>query len=123
MHSSNGFRPALFAGCLAASGLAALLLAAPAQAYEEVYSFYQAESTDGYGNITVEASIIHIVECWDLGENGGEFYVYEYVNRLGFRAIQAPDWGHAIGGKDFDTYEEAALAACGGSDDCPYGYY
>ena len=93
VHSSNGFRPALFAGCLAAAGLAALVGATPAQAYEEISSFYQGESTDGYGNITVEASIIHIVECWDLGENGGEFYVYEYMNRLGFRAIQPPRLG------------------------------
>jgi len=32
--------------------------------------------------------------------NGGSFYIYQYVNRLGFRAILPPNWGRAIGGRD-----------------------
>jgi hypothetical protein len=93
---------------------AVFLLVAPANAFEEVTSFGQDESYDTEGNLVVEASVIHVLECIDPGENGEEVYVYEYVNRPGFRAISPPDWGHALGGKDFDTYEEAALVACGG---------
>jgi hypothetical protein len=40
-------------------------------------------------------------------------YIYEYLNRPGFRAIAPPDWSHALGGRDFATYDEAVRAGCG----------
>jgi hypothetical protein len=67
----------------------------------------QPESRDATGKITVEASIIHVV----AKENGEQFYVYQYVNRPGFRTIRPPDWGHAIGGQDYPTFEQAVAAA------------
>jgi hypothetical protein len=56
--------------------------------------------------------VIHVIAC-----NDRQFYIYQYVNRQGFRAILPPDWGHAIGGRDFGTFEEATTAACGAAQD------
>ena len=77
----------------------------------------QAESRDAYGRIIVEASVIYEVNC-----NGRQFYIYDYIKRPGcspegatgpncFRAIRVPDWGRAIGGRDFSSYAEAIAAA------------
>ena len=77
----------------------------------------QAESRDAYNRILVEASVIYEVNC-----NGRQFYIYDYLKRPGcspegitgpncFRAIRVPDWGHAIGGRDFSSYAEAIPAA------------
>ncbi|MDP2307413.1 MAG: hypothetical protein Q8P18_15410 [Pseudomonadota bacterium] len=101
----------------AAVGAAVFLLAAgtspSAYAWEIVRSIDQPEQRDASGRVvTVEASIIHVIACNGEGENGGQYYLYGYLNRSGFRAIQPPDWGHPIGGRDFSTENEAAVAAC-----------
>ena len=83
-------------------------------AYQVVQKFPQEESRDGNGRITVEKSMIHVVACNSHGENGGQFYIYQYLNRHGFRAIKPPDWGHPLGGKDFGTFGEAVAVACHG---------
>jgi hypothetical protein len=54
-----------------------------------------------------DAATVYIVGC-----NGERFYIYEYLNRPGFRAILPPDTGHPIGGRDFETYEDAVHEAC-----------
>ena len=77
-----------------------------------VKQIQQAESLDASGRIRVEAAVIHVLACAGPGENEGQFYIYQYVKRSGFRAVQPPDWGHAIGGGDFATFEEATSAAC-----------
>jgi hypothetical protein len=70
--------------------------------------YYQQALTDASGGTTVEAANVHIMAC----ANGHQFYVYQYVNRPGFRAVSPPDWGQAIGGQDFGTFQEAVDAAC-----------
>ena len=67
----------------------------------------QAEQRDGTGRITVEASIIHVIRCG----SGEQFYIYQYVNRPGFRAIRPPHWGAPLGGRDFVTFGDAVGAA------------
>jgi hypothetical protein len=67
-----------------------------------IREFNQGESRDASGRVTVEASVIYDVNC-----NGREFYIYQYVNRPGFRVIRPPDWGHSIGGRDFSSFGEA----------------
>jgi hypothetical protein len=96
---------------LGAVGLA--LGASPeARAWEIVQTIDQPEQRDANGTITVEASTIQVINCSAEGENGGQYYIYGYLNRSGFRAIQPPNWGAPIGGKDFSTENEAAVAAC-----------
>ena len=66
---------------------------------------------------STEASVIYEVNC-----SGLQFYIYDYIKRPGcekegapgtncYRAIRVPDWGHAIGGRDFSSYAEAIPAA------------
>jgi hypothetical protein len=62
--------------------------------------------------ITVEASIIHHIYCNGRRENGGRYFIYQYTNRPGFRAILPPYWGDAIGGRDWRSFERAASVAC-----------
>jgi hypothetical protein len=78
-----------------------------------VQTINEGESRDASGRITVEASTIHVTECNPEGSGRRMVYIYEYVNRRGFRAIRPPDWGHALGGRDFDTRDEATATACG----------
>ena len=66
----------------------------------------QPETRDGGGRITVEASLIHMMNC-----SGGPTYIYQYVNRRGFRVIRPPNWSNAIGGRDFGTCQEAQSVA------------
>lgn len=73
-------------------------------------SLSQAEARDGSGKVTVEAATIHVVACGGGATPG--IYVYQYVNRAGFRAIKPPDWGRALGGRDFATLDEAIGAGC-----------
>ncbi len=75
---------------------------------QPVQNIAQGEQRDASGRITVEASTIHVVAC----NNGRRIYVYEYLNRPGFRAILPPDWSHPLGGHDFPTYGEAVSAGC-----------
>ena len=77
-----------------------------------VKEIQQPESLDASGRILVEAAVIRVVTCAGPSENTGQFYIYQYIKRSGFRAIQPPDWGHALGGGDFATFEEATAAAC-----------
>jgi hypothetical protein len=77
-----------------------------------VKTIQQPEKRDGSGRITVEGATIHVIRC-NLGPSTGkEFYVYQYTSRGGFKAIQPPDWGHALGGREFGTFAEAVTAAC-----------
>ena len=66
----------------------------------------QPETRDGGGRITVESSLIHMMNC-----PGGPTYIYQYVNRRGFRVIHPPNWSNAIGGRDFGTCQEAQTVA------------
>jgi hypothetical protein len=76
-------------------------------ACKEVNKIEQPETKEGT-KITAEASTIHVMDC-----QGKQTYVYQYLNRTGFRVINPPDWGHAIGGKDFQSLTEAMNVAAG----------
>ncbi len=65
----------------------------------------QPESRDANGRVLTEAANINVMNC-----QGREVYIYEYMNRRGFRAIQPPNWATPIGGRDFGSYEEALQA-------------
>ena len=95
------------------------LAAGPAAGYSLTGRFPQAEARDASGRLTVEASVIHTVQCNSAGENGRAFYLYQYTKRLGFRAIVPPYWASPIGGRDFASFNEAASAACGSSRSTP----
>jgi hypothetical protein len=90
------------------------LLCAPTagSAYQILQQAQQPQAIDpATGRITVEASIIHVVACNGAGENGGQFYIYQYVNRPGFRAVRPPIW---VGiGPDQPTFAHAVAVACG----------
>ena len=75
---------------------------------QTVQRINQSESRDASGRITVEAATIHVMNC-----PAGQVYVYQYLNRPGFRAIRPPDWGRAIGNQDFPTFEQAQQAVTG----------
>jgi hypothetical protein len=78
----------------------------------ELGRIYQDEGYDPrIGRIVREAAIIHNIRC----PNGATIYVYQYIKRPFFRAIRPPNWGQAIGGRDFGTYEEAIRAGCAGA--------
>jgi hypothetical protein len=72
-------------------------------ACQEVQTITQPESRDETGAITVEASIIHVMDC----PNQQQLYIYEYLNRSGFRVIRPPGWSQPIGGHDVATMGEA----------------
>lgn len=61
-----------------------------------------------FKRIRVEAALVHRVAC----QYGATIYVYQYLKRPFFRAIQPPNWGNALGGRDFATFNEAATAGC-----------
>ena len=73
---------------------------------ELVGTFKQSERRDAGGHTVREAATVYVVRC-----NGRRLYIYEYVNRGGFRAIRPPD-SRPIGGHDFETYEDAVQFAC-----------
>ena len=77
---------------------------------QTVQRINQPESRDAAGRIRVEAATIHVMNC----PSRGQIYIYQYLNRPGFRAIRPPDWGHSIGDRDFPTFEQAQQAAVGG---------
>jgi hypothetical protein len=102
----------LTAGALLAMTSAVLpFVSQAAHAYTITGKNHQAEQRAG-NRITVEESWIHIVVCNGAGEKGGQYYVYQYVKRNGFRAILPPNWGSPIGGRDFGSFAQAASAAC-----------
>lgn len=80
--------------------------------FRQVRRLNQPEARDATGRITTEAAIIHVVACDGPMGNGAQIYVYEYQNRPGFRAIHPPDWGNALGGRDFPHLIGAATAGC-----------
>jgi hypothetical protein len=88
-------------------------IAAPTQASQVIQQFQQAEQRAPSGQLLVEESTINVVACNGAGENGGQYYIYQYHKRPGFRAISPPNWAQAIGGRDWPTLGEAASAACG----------
>jgi hypothetical protein len=55
-----------------------------------------------------EAALIHVMNC-----PGGHIYIYEYLSRPGFRVIRPPNWGQAIGGRDFPSMADAVSVARG----------
>lgn len=65
----------------------------------------QAESRDANGRVVTEAATINVMNC-----QGREIFIYEYTNRRGFRAIEPPNWGSSIGGRDFSSLNEAIQA-------------
>jgi hypothetical protein len=101
-------------GALLLAGFAASLVLPPGsgRAYTEIQQLNQQQATDANGIITVETAIIHVINCTDPGENQTQIYVYEYVNRVGFRAVLPPNWGTSLGGGDYVTLAQAAGAGC-----------
>src|SRR4051794_36825643 len=97
-----------------AAAVAMSLTSVPASAHQAVQRFNQAEQRDVYGRLTVEASVITVVNCNGAGENGRQFYIYQYVNRAGVRAILPPYWAQMVGGREWTSYEQAVTVACGG---------
>jgi hypothetical protein len=83
--------------------------------HTEIGLLSQAETRDAAGKITTEAATIHVIACAN-GSGGGHtpagIYVYEYTKRAGFRAVQPPNWGTALGGKEFATLGEAIATGC-----------
>lgn len=99
---------------IATAAAALSLVITPATASQAVQRFNQGEQRDAYGRLTVEASVITVLNCNGAGENGGQFYIYQYTNRPGVRAIRPPYYAQAIGGRDWANYGQAVAAACGG---------
>jgi hypothetical protein len=85
----------------------------PARAYQKIRDIEQAEASDASGRITVEAAVIHVIQCNGSKEDGKVYYIYQYTKRPGFRAILPPEWANSIGNRDFVSFDEAAIAACG----------
>jgi len=98
----------------AATAIALSFTSVPANAYQAVQRVNQPEQRDGYGRLLVEAAVITVVNCNGAGENGAQHYIYQYVNRAGFRGIRPPYWGQALGGHDWASFEQAVAVACGG---------
>jgi hypothetical protein len=77
----------------------------------------QGEIRDPKGKLIREAAKIYVLSC-TCGE-GRNIYIYQYTKRPshmpGYRAICYPDWGNALGGRDFQSFEEAEKAAVSGS--------
>lgn len=107
------------------AGVTALALAAgasaPAHAWEMVQTIDQPEERDAQGRVTVEASEIMVIACTGEGENGGRFYIYDYVDRPGFRVVDPPNWGSPVGGRDYLTQEQAIEVACASGGFLPGG--
>lgn len=56
----------------------------------------------------VEASVISKFSCNGSNErNGTEVWMYRYTARPGFRVIVPPNWGAAVGGRDFASAQDA----------------
>lgn len=96
-----------------ATCLGAALISSPATASQVVQQAVQREQRNSAGQLTVERSIIYVTMCNGAGENGAQIYIYGYLDRPGFRSISPPNWGAAIGGRDFETFAEAAQVGCG----------
>jgi hypothetical protein len=89
--------------------IAGAAAAPPGRAYSILQQWAQPAAPN------VEGSYIRIILCDGPGENGKQFYTYEYDRPAGqptFRAVAPPNWGQSIGGHDFDTFQQAAQAAC-----------
>ncbi len=76
----------------------------------EVQTVNQPEQRDASGAITVEASIIHVMNC----PGNRQVYLYEYLNRTAFRVINPPNWSRPVGGRDFGSSDEALSVAATG---------
>jgi hypothetical protein len=100
-----------FFSAIATTAVAFSLIQVTANAAPRLQQFRQPEQRDQYGRRTVEASVITVVSCNGAGENGNQYYIYQYVNRA--RAILPPYWNRAIGGHDWASYEQAVGEACG----------
>jgi len=83
-------------------------------AFQVLNKYEQPMSPDASGRNTVEAAVIHEIACNGVAENGGKFYVYQYLDRQSFKAIQPPNWSDAIGGQNYPTFDQAAAVACRG---------
>jgi hypothetical protein len=67
--------------------------------------------TPGPAQAHEEAATIHVVECSDPGENGGEFFVVEYSEGPGVQ-VQSTDESAQGTPRVFESYEQAVMAAC-----------
>jgi hypothetical protein len=116
MHHPNRIPGIARAGRRSAVAAAVLggiaLIAHAASAYQITQRFDQPESRDTSGRVTVEAARIHVLTCNGSGENLKQVYIYEYLNRSGFRAVLPPDWGRPLGGRDWSSFDDAARVAC-----------
>lgn len=88
------------------------LTSVPAHAYQPTQQFNQAEQRAANGQLMREEALITVVACNGPGETGGQRYIYQYLRRSGFRAINPPNWGQPLGGRDWASFEQAAGAGC-----------
>ena len=83
---------------------------ATSRACRRTGTIQQPGKKDADGRILVEAATIQVVQCH--GPKGPEtLYVYQYLDRPGNRVIRPGEWGKAIGGKDFASFDEALATA------------
>lgn len=102
-------------------------IAAPTQAANLIRQFQQAEQRGPSGQLLTEEATIYVVACIGANENGGQFWIYQYHKRPGFRIIIPSDvrtitnqpgvlgpshWASAIGGRDWPTFQQAVSLAC-----------
>jgi len=92
---------------------ACLFVAGSVYAAQFKPSMQEAEKRDASGRILNEASQITPFVCNGTGENGGSYYLYKYLKRSAYRVIHPPDYGHAVGARDFTTQNQAVGVACG----------
>jgi hypothetical protein len=71
----------------------------------------------------VEASVITPVLCNGPGENGRQYFIYQYTARPPgspmFRVILPPNWAQPLGGRDLVNGQEAEKVVLQAGYDCP----
>jgi hypothetical protein len=73
--------------------------------------------------LNVEESVITPVVCNGPGENGRQYFIYQYTARPPgsptFRVILPPNWAQALGGHDLFSWQDAAKVVLQAGYDCP----
>jgi hypothetical protein len=71
----------------------------------------------------VEASVITPFVCNGPGENGRQYFIYQYTARPPgsptFRVILPPDWAHPLGGRDLFNWQDAEKVVLQACYNCP----
>jgi hypothetical protein len=99
------------------AGLMLALSAASGQACE------RGQPQQQFAGPNVEASIIMPVICNGPGENGRQYFIYQYTARQPgspmFRVILPPNWAQPLGGRDLANWQEAEKVVLQAGYDCP----